>query len=282
MAKKHKRRGHVEMLDNGVIAVRRCFSNLDEPYDKRDKTPDYLNQVDHKLKIKKKKTYTKALLREETEFNTLVRKLKDARRSLIIVFQGRDTAGKSGATERIMQALDYDPKLFLWVPVGPPTDTELAHGYIWRFFTGERMPEFGQVRVFDRSWAERVLVEKVMKLASKQEIRNSFAELRMFEKLLTSPAGGNAVVVKFWMDITSDEQHRRFKARAAKKPWKLSKADKEARKHWDGYTEAANEMFHRTGSTFAPWYIISSEDKRYSRVAVLQTINAALREALRK
>jgi AMP-polyphosphate phosphotransferase len=267
-----------DTLDNGVIAVKRCFTNLDDPYDKREKIPDYLSQVDHTLQIKRKKTYRKALLREETEFNTLVRKMKDAGRSLMIVFQGRDTAGKSGATERIMQALDYDPKLFLWVPIGPPTDTEKAHSYLWRFFTGERMPEFGQVRVYDRSWFERVLVEPVMKLTPTKDVRKSYSELRMFEKLLTSQGG---VVVKLWMDITPDEQSRRFKARAANKPWKLSAADKIARKHWDDYTGAANEMFHRTGTTFAPWYIVSSEDKRYSRVAVLQTINKALREHLK-
>jgi len=283
MAKKTKAvlgRDYV-MLDNGVIAVKRCFSNLDEPYDKREKIPDYLSLVDHKLQIKSKKAYKKALLREETEFNTLVRKLKEARRSLIIVFQGRDTAGKSGATERIMQAVDYDPKLFLWVPIGPPTETEHAHGYVWRFYSGERMPEFGQIRVLDRSWWERVLVEVVMKLAPTKELRSSYGELRMLERLLSSPAGGNAIVAKIWMDITRDEQHRRFKGRAAHKPWKLSNADKEARKHWDGYTDAANEMFHRGGTQYAPWHIVSSEDKRYSRVAVLQTINQILREQLK-
>lgn len=266
-----------ELLDNGVIAVRRCFSCVAEPYNKKDKPRDYLSLVDHSVRIKKKATYKRALCREEVRFNKLVRKLQEQKRALIIVLQGRDGAGKSGAAERLLHALDYDHKIFLWIPIGPPTEDEKAHPYLWRFFTGERMPKFGQVRVFDRSWYERVLVEPVMKLTGRADIKRSYSELRSFDWLLTSQG---AVVVKFWLDISKDEQLRRFKARAASKPWKISPSDKEARKHWQEYTEAANEMFHRTGTDFAPWYIVSSEDKRYSRVTVLQTINMALTQAL--
>ncbi|MBI4534502.1 MAG: hypothetical protein HY711_11210 [Candidatus Melainabacteria bacterium] len=266
-----------EVLDNGVIAVGRNFPCVTAPFDADDKAPDYLGLVDHSLRIKKKCRYQQALVREEVEFNDLVRKLSKAGKFLIVVFQGRDAAGKSGATERILRAVDYDPKIFLWVPIGPPTEDERAHPYLWRFFTGERMPKFGQVRVFDRSWAERVLVEKVMGLAKPKDIQASYGDLRAFEYLLVSQG---AILVKCWLDITKEEQLTRFKARGATKPWKTSPADKEARRHWDGYTEAANEMFHRTGTDFAPWHIISSEDKWYSRVTVLQTINKALREAL--
>jgi len=266
------------VLDNGVIAVRRCFSTLNEPYTKVRSIPDYLAHVDHSLRIKKKKLYKKALFREEVRFNTLVRKLKDARRSLIVVFQGRDAAGKSGATQRIMQALDNDMKIFLSVPIGPPTDEELAHPYLWRFFKAERMPAFGQVRVFDRSWNERVLVEPVMSLTKPKAIQRSYAELRTFEWILESQG---AIIVKFWMDLSKDEQNRRFKARAATKPWKMSPSDREARKHWDAYSSAANEMFFRTGTEFAPWFIVSSEDKWYSRVAVLQTINEVMKAELK-
>jgi polyphosphate kinase 2 (PPK2 family) len=266
-----------ELLDNGVIAVRRCFSCVAEPYNKKDKPRAYLSLVDHTVRIKKKGTYKRALCREEVRFNKLVRKLQEQKRALIIVLQGRDGAGKSGAAERLLHAVDYDHKIFLWIPIGPPTEDEKAHPYLWRFFTGERMPKFGQVRVFDRSWYERVLVEPVMKLTPRADIKRSYSELRSFDWLLTSQG---AIVVKFWLDISKDEQLRRFKARAASKPWKISPSDKEARKHWEEYTEAANEMFHRTGTDFAPWYIVSSEDKWYSRVTVLQTINNALKEAL--
>ena len=267
----------VELLDNGIIIARRCFSTLNEPYTRVRAIPDYLSAVEHDLRIKKRHTYRKALCKEEADFNRLVRKLEECGRSLIIVFQGRDCAGKTGATHRIIKALDYDMKIFQSVPVGPPTEEERAHPYLWRFFKAERMPAFGQVRVFDRSWAERLLVEPVMKLTKPGDIRRSYAEIRTFEWLLTSQ---DAIVIKFWLDISKDEQAKRFKARAAAKPWKVSPSDKEARKHWDKYTDAANEMFFRTGTEFAPWHIVSSEDKWYSRVTVLQTINQVMKDEL--
>lgn len=266
-----------DLRDNGVIAIRRCFANVLEPYDKQDKPLNYLGLVDHDLRIKKKRNYKRALFKEEAQFNSLARKLQKAGKFLIVVFQGRDGAGKSGASERLLHALDYDTKIFLWISIGPPTEDERAHPYLWRFFTGERMPKFGQVRIFDRSWNERLLVEPVMKLTSPKAIKRSYAEIRAFEWLLESQG---AILVKFWLDVTKAEQLRRFKARAAAKPWKIGEADKVARRHWDDYTEAANEMFHRTGTQFAPWFIVSSEDKWYSRVTVLQTINRAVREQL--
>jgi AMP-polyphosphate phosphotransferase len=133
--------------------------------------------------------------------------------------------------------------------------------------------------VFDRSWAERVLVEPVMKITSPEDVQRSYAELRAFEWLLEQQGG---ILVKVWMDITKDEQAQRFEDRAKEKPWKLSDSDTVAREHWDDYTEAANRMFHLTGTDFAPWYIISSEDKRYSRVALLQIANDAVKAAIRK
>ena len=138
-------------LDNGVIAVNLTYDDIIEPYKKQNKILDYLSLVDHSLQISSKKEYAKALDAEQAKLNSLVRKLKKQERFLIIVFQGRDGAGKSGATERIIEALDYDMKIFLTVPVGVPTDAEKAHPFLWRFMIGERMPEFGQVRVFDRS-----------------------------------------------------------------------------------------------------------------------------------
>src|SRR5262249_32184431 len=160
---------------------------------KHSKIPDYLSLIDHSLQMNKKE-YSKILEAEQAKLNTLVRKLRKQERFLIVVFQGRDGAGKSGATERIIQALDYDMKIFLTVPVGVPTDAEKAHPFLWRFMIGERMPEFGQVRVFDRSWAERVLVEKVMHFTKARDLERSYGEIRAFEWLLAS---SGAIIVKF-------------------------------------------------------------------------------------
>lgn len=263
---------------SGVIRIAGEFPNLIEPWSKT-KVPNYLGAVDHSLAIEDKGEYEKALKKAETEFNLLVREMAAAKKSLIIALQGRDGAGKTGATMRITEALGYDFKIFGSVPVGPPTEEEKAHDYLWRFYKHERMPAAGQVRVFDRSWQERVLVEKVMGFTSEDKIRDSYAELRAFEWQLQRQG---VVLVKIWLDITKGEQKKRFKARKADKPWKVSASDDVARAHWSDYTPAANELFHRTGTDFAPQFIISSEDKRYSRVTVLEVINQQLRQALGK
>jgi polyphosphate kinase 2 (PPK2 family) len=268
----------VARLDNGALVVSRCFADIRAPYTD-ERVPDYLSLVDHSLSLGKKE-YNELLQEVEEKFNKRVREqLKEAGKFLVFVLQGRDGAGKTGARVRIESALDNDAKIFQAICIGPPTEDERAHPHLWRFMTGERMPRFGEVRVFDRSWAERVLVEPVMKLAPKEAIERSYAELRAFEWLLEQQGG---IIVKVWMDITKDEQEKRFKARAEEKPWKLSDSDSVAREHWDDYTLYANRMFHLTGTDFAPWYIISSEDKRYSRITLLQIANDAIKRAVRE
>jgi polyphosphate kinase 2 (PPK2 family) len=263
-------------LRNGCLVVARRFADLLQPYEK-EVVPDYLAAVDHSLKLEKEE-YEPLLDKEERRLNELVRELKGEGKSLVVVFQGRDAAGKSGATERILEALDYDMEIFQPVHIGPPTEDEKAHPFLWRFWQYQRIPEAGQARVFDRSWCERLLVEPVMGFVKGEEAKQSYQQVRCFEWLLNS---FGIILVKCWLDITKDEQQNRFDRRKKKKPWKLSESDDVARRHWDDYTRAANEMFYRTGTDFAPWYLISSEDKRYSRVGVLQVINHVLDQQLR-
>lgn len=265
------------VLDNGAIKVARQFHSPTDGYEK-EKGIDYLSEVDHSLAIKKKKKYKKALAKKEKELNKLVRKLEAANKSLIVVFQGRDGAGKSGATARIVDALGFDMSIFQGVPIKKPTEEERAHPYLWRFFKNDRMPAKGQMRVFDRSWAERLLVERVKKLAPQKALDNSYSEIRTFEWLLEQQG---CIIVKLWLDITKDEQWKRFEDRRKNKAWKFTPDDLEAREHWDEYTKEANQMFLRTGTDYAPWFIISSEDKLYSRVTVLDIINRELRAALK-
>lgn len=264
------------LLSAGVIKVEHQFPNLIEPWAEVE-IPDFLDVVDHSQSITDEVSYHRALKRQQRTLNALARQLKDAKKRLIVVLQGRDGAGKGGATKRIEAALGHDHKIFASVPIGPPTEEELEHDFLWRFHKHDRMPGYGQVRVFDRSWYERVLVERVMKFTDKEDIRASYAHIRTFEWMLHE---NGAVIVKIWLDITKGEQLNRFKKRKLRKPWKVSKFDFIAREHWDKYTPAANEMFYRTGSDFAPWYVVSSEDKYYARVTVLKLINQALRRAL--
>jgi polyphosphate kinase 2 (PPK2 family) len=265
------------VLDNGAIKVARQFHAPTDEY-REEKGIDYLSKVDHSLAIKKKKKYKKVLEEKEIELNELVRQLDGIGRSVIVAFQGRDGAGKSGATARIVQALGFDMSIFQGVAIKKPTEEERAHPYLWRFFRNDRMPARGQMRVFDRSWAERVLVERVKELAPEKAIKKSYTEIRTFEWLLEQQG---CIVIKLWLDITKDEQWNRLEDRRKHKQWKFTPDDLEAREHWDDYTKAANEMFLRTGTDYAPWYIISSEDKRYSRVTVLDIINRELRAALK-
>jgi len=264
------------LLKAGVIKVERHFPNLIEPWAKQE-IPDYLAAIDHSLAIAEESAYHRALKREQNKLNHLARQLKDAGKRLVVVLQGRDGAGKGGTTKRIEAALGHDHKIFASVPIGPPTEEEKEHDFLWRFHKHDRMPGYGQVRVFDRSWYERVLVEKVMEFTDKDILRASYGHIRTFEWMLVE---SGAILVKIWLDITKDEQLRRFKRRQERKPWKVSKHDYVARKHWEDYTPTANEMFYRTGTDFAPWYIVSSEDKYYARVTALKLINQALRKAL--
>ncbi|MBY0548502.1 MAG: hypothetical protein K2W95_14485 [Candidatus Obscuribacterales bacterium] len=266
-----------QVLKGGVIRVDRVTTPPTEHCGEDQPAPDYLSVIDHSRRIESRKKYEKKLKKQEERFNGLARKLEEAKRAVIIVLQGRDGSGKSGAALRIWGGLGFDPKMFLWVPIGPPTDEESAHPYLWRFQKDDRMPRVGQIRVFDRSWAERLLVEPVMKIIGPKTLYRSYPEIRSYEWVLHRQG---AVVVKLWMDITKDEQARRFEDRARDKPWKVSPSDAVAREHWDDYTVAANKMFHYTGTPYAPWYLVSSEDKWSSRVNVLKTINRALVAAL--
>lgn len=272
-----KQGAQYQLKKAGMLLVERDVPVLAE-YEK-ETIPDYLAAIDHSLVIESREDYKAALKREQSKLNELARKLKGEGRSLIVALQGRDGAGKGGTSKRIEEALGNDFKLFDSVPIGPPTEEERAHSWLWRFYRHDRMPGIGQVRVFDRCWAERVLVEKVMKFAHEKDIQKSYRQLRVFEWQLVEQG---TIVIKIWLDVTKDQQKRRFARRRAHKPWKVSPFDLISRKHWDDYTPAANELFHRTGTEFAPWHLISSEDKRYARLAALKLINKILKKELSK
>lgn len=265
------------LYETGIIKVERPLINPCSPYEVPDEIPDYLAMIDHSASIVSKKEYEKQLQVEERRLNIMVRKLAAAQKYLVVVLQGRDGAGKSGATIRIANALDHDAKLFRSIPIGAPTEDERARPPLARFFKDDRMPAYGQVRVFDRSWYEEVLVVRANKIKPKEVWQEAYSSLRTMDWLLEKEG---AIVVKIWMDISKGEQKARFKKRAEEKPWKLSPLDAEARKKWDKYTKAANEMFFHTGVSYAPWFIISSEDKRYSRVHALRVINQQLAEVI--
>jgi polyphosphate:AMP phosphotransferase len=211
----------------------------------------------------------------QAKINRLSRKLSNSGRSLILVFEGNDAAGKGGTIRRLVRAIDT--RLFRVIPVAAPTDEEKARPYLWRFWRHLPMP--GRVTVFDRSWYGRVLVERVEGFCRKSDWERAYGEIRDFEEQLTRK--GN-IVIKFWLAISKDEQLRRFKQReeVSWKRYKITEEDWRNREKWDAYEASACDMFEKTGSPDAPWVTVESDNKLYGRLKVLQTVADRLEKEL--
>ena len=218
------------------------------------------------------KDYDRALEKHQGKLATLTRHKRFAKRSLILVFEGVDAAGKGGAIRRVTGALDA--RQYVTVPVAAPTEEERAFPYLWRFW--RNVPRYGGITIFDRSWYGRVLVERVEGYCSVYDWMRAYDEINQFEEQLTR---GDAVVVKFWLQISKAEQLRRFKARERSpfKRFKITADDWRNRKKWNAYEQAVCDMIDRTSTEIAPWTLIEAEDKYYARIKVLKTINDSLR-----
>ncbi len=195
--------------------------------------------------------------------------------SSTLVFEGMDAAGKGGAIRRLLAGVDC--RIARAIPISSPSDEELAHHYLWRFW--RHIPRYGHVTVYDRSWYGRVLVERVEQLTPRADWSRAYEEINHFERALTE--GGN-IVLKFWLHISPEEELRRFRERETTpwKRWKITPDDWRNRARWDQYLVAADEMFTRTSTSYAPWRIVPAEDKRYARVRVLSTWRDALTSAI--
>jgi polyphosphate kinase 2 (PPK2 family) len=185
----------------------------------------------------------------------------------IIVLEGWDTAGKGGIVRRLGWALD--PRSFKVHAIAAPNGREKSLHYLQRFW--ERLPQHGQIVVFDRSWYGRVLVERVESYAAEVEWRRAYAEINDFERLLLTDG---ARLVKLFLHITPDEQLRRFRARLTDplKRWKLSYEDFRNRGRWKDYETAIEDMIDKTSSRRAPWHLIPANDKPFGRLAAFRII----------
>lgn len=195
---------------------------------------------------------------------------------LILLFEGWDAAGKGGAIGRLTRHLN--PRLYRVEPIGPPDQTEASHHWLWRFY--RRLPPKGGIAIFDRTWYGRVLVERVEALTPEPEWQRAYREINEFEELLT---GWGAVIVKFWLQIDREEQLRRFEEREQDpcKRWKITPDDWRNREKRDSYEIAVTEMINKTSTVCAPWVVVPSNDKYYSRVMTLETVVSAAEQALR-
>lgn len=191
----------------------------------------------------------------------------ELRMKAVLVFEGWDAAGKGGVIRRVHRPLRAGT--YLVVPIAAPTEHELAHHYLWRFWT--RLPRPSKMTIFDRSWYGRVLVERVEGFATEAAWRRAYSEIRSFEQ---QQVDHGTVLAKFWLHIDADEQLRRFEAREETpyKKYKITTEDYRNRSRWDDYVLAADEMFAETSTLAAPWTLVAANDKRAARLTVLRTV----------
>jgi AMP-polyphosphate phosphotransferase len=222
-----------------------------------------------------KNDYDRKLEARQAELAQKSRKLAKAKRSLVLVFEGSDAAGKGGAIRRVTYPLDA--RYYRVTSIAAPTEEERAHPYLWRFW--RRVPRTGGVAIFDRSWYGRVLVERVEGFAAEPQWMRAYSEINDFEADL---ADAGAIIIKFWLQITKEEQLRRFKSRQGEgyKRFKLTSEDWRNRKKWGAYQGAACDMFDRTSTDEAPWVVVAANDKRAARVEVLDAIVKRLRKEI--
>jgi len=198
------------------------------------------------------------------------------KRSMVIVFEGMDAAGKGGNIHRLVQ--EMNPRLYRVVPVGAPNDIEKTHQYLWRFLEG--IPKAGHMTIYDRSWYGRVLVERIEGLCSEEEWKRAYREINEFEEIL---ANSGAIILKFWHQVDRETQLERFESRQEdpRKTWKITPEDWRNREKWADYVDAAEEMLQKTSTSYAPWIVVESNDKYYSRIKVLKTVAETLERELK-
>jgi len=233
-----------------------------------------LSQLDLRLRLTDK-TYEKRLLNVHSRLNLLTRQLVKSERSMILLFEGPDAAGKGGTIRRITPAMDA--RTYQVITIAEPTDEELAHPYLWRFWRD--LPRRGYVTIYDRSWYGRVLVERLEGFAATSDWQRAYEEINAFEQQLCD---FGVIILKFWLAISADEQLRRFKARQITpyKQYKITENDWRNRQKWQGYEAAACDMIERTSTENAPWIPVEANDKNYGRIKVLETICSRLKDGL--
>jgi len=230
--------------------------------------------IDYEHKHPINKEQYRALLKSwQFDLLSLQQSVLRAGGRMIINMEGMDAAGKGGAIRRLVRRLD--PRSFKVYRIGAPDPRDQARHYMYRFWN--RIPEPGELVIFDRSWYGRVLVERVEGFASDEEWQRAYREINEFERNLHD----NGVVVRsLWFHIDPEEQLKRFEARLADpfKAWKMTDEDWRNREKWGQYIEAAEEMFERTSTEHSPWTVVAARSKRYARLKALETIVTALAE----
>jgi len=209
--------------------------------------------------------YFKELLRLQGELVKLQDWVQTKKLKVVVIFEGRDAAGKGGVIKRITQRLN--PRVCRVVALPAPNDRERTQWYFQRYVP--HLPAGGEIVLFDRSWYNRAGVERVMGFCTEEEVEEFFRSVPEFERML---ARSGTILIKYWFSITDDEQQFRFLMRIHDplKQWKLSPMDVESRRLWEAYTKAKEAMLERTNIPEAPWWVVEAVDKKRARLNCIQ------------
>ncbi|MQY49577.1 polyphosphate kinase 2 [Rhizobiales bacterium RZME27] len=212
-------------------------------------------------KLLDRKIYFQELFRLQHELVRLQDWVQHQKLKVVVIFEGRDSAGKGGAIKRVTQRLN--PRVCRVVALPAPTERERHQWYFQRYV--QHLPTAGEIVLFDRSWYNRAGVERVMGFCTKDELEEFFQSVPQFEDMLVR---SGIILVKYWFSITDEEQEFRFNMRIQDplKQWKLSPMDLESRVHWETYTKAKEEMLERTHRPATPWWVVDAVDKRKARL----------------
>jgi AMP-polyphosphate phosphotransferase len=268
-----------------LAAMRKCLDQPEETAARTSAPSPILRPVDDLCILDRidltaavaKPAYEKRIAKLQAELSLLTRDPRFASHNVVCVFEGMDAAGKGGAIRRLTAALDA--RLYETIPIAAPSDEERAQPYLWRFW--RHLPRKGRYTIYDRSWYGRVLVERVEGFCPEAAWRRAYSEINQFEQQLTSQG---TIVVKFWLQISQDEQLRRFEEREKTrfKQFKITAEDWRNREKWDDYEAAASDMIERTSTHNAPWTLVAANDKYHARIKVLETVVSAVKSRLAK
>lgn len=246
---KSKKNNSVERLNTSKIAKK----------PKADKGGDRPPEL--KLKKITTEAYEKEIAKLQIELVKLQGWIKETGLKVVVIFEGRDAAGKGGTIKRITEKLN--PRIVRVVALPVATEKEKTQWYFQRYVA--HLPAAGEMVLFDRSWYNRAGVERVMGFCTPEQVEEFFRSVPEFEKMLIR---SGIILIKYWFSVSNEEQERRFQARIddITRRWKLSPMDLESRKRWVEYSRAKDDMFRYTDTKLSPWYVVEADDKKRARI----------------
>jgi polyphosphate kinase len=252
------------MAEKGIAAGEK-IPRIPAPPSKKTEAASVLGKISKPLRLGKNWDYDQELGRLQIELVKLHEWIRHQGLKVVILFEGRDAAGKGGAIQRIAQTLN--PRIWRVVALGTPTEREKSQWYFQRYVA--HLPAAGEMVLFDRSWYNRAGVERVMGFCAKAEYREFLHSCPEFERMLVR---AGIILLKYWFSVSDEEQERRFQDRMndPTKRWKLSPMDLESRRRWAEYSRAKDEMFAVTDIKQAPWYVVNAENKKCARLNLIR------------